>query len=103
MAISGTIAIKDNINVKDQHVTCSSNILQGYISPYNATVIDNLEKVGTHLERAQSSYTDSYRQLNKGNDNLVLQATKLKNLGIKNKKELNQSIVNDAEIHKLTE
>jgi len=40
------IAIKDNINVKDQHVTCSSNILQGYISPYNATVIDNLEKAG---------------------------------------------------------
>ena len=65
--------------------------------------VDNLEKVGTHIERAQSSYTDSFKQLSTGNDNLVLQATKLKKLGIKNKKELNQSIVNDAEIHKLTE
>lgn len=36
------IAIKDNINVKDWEITCSSNILKNYISPYNATVIDNL-------------------------------------------------------------
>ena len=40
------IAIKDNINVKDWEITCSSNILKGYISPYNATVINNLEKAG---------------------------------------------------------
>ncbi len=40
------IAIKDNINVKDWEITCSSNILKGYISPYNATVIDNLQKAG---------------------------------------------------------
>lgn len=40
------IAIKDNINVKDWEITCSSNILKGYKSPYNATVINNLEKSG---------------------------------------------------------
>ncbi len=40
------IAIKDIINVKDWEVTCCSNILKGYISPYNATVINNLEKAG---------------------------------------------------------
>ncbi len=40
------IAIKDNINVKNWEVTCSSNILKGYISPYNATVINNLENAG---------------------------------------------------------
>ncbi len=40
------IAIKDNINVKNWEITCSSNILKGYISPYNATVIENLEKEG---------------------------------------------------------
>ncbi len=40
------IAIKDNINVKDWEITCSSNILKGYKSPYNATVITNLEKAG---------------------------------------------------------
>ena len=40
------IAIKDNINVVGTPLTCSSNILKGYISPYNATVIDNLENAG---------------------------------------------------------
>ena len=40
------IAVKDNINVKNWEITCSSNILKGYISPYNATVINNLEKAG---------------------------------------------------------
>ncbi|QKE28946.1 Glu-tRNA(Gln) amidotransferase, subunit A [Arcobacter acticola] len=40
------IAIKNNINVKNWEITCSSNILKGYISPYNATVINNLEKAG---------------------------------------------------------
>jgi aspartyl-tRNA(Asn)/glutamyl-tRNA(Gln) amidotransferase subunit A len=49
ISIAGTgipIAIKDNINVKDWEITCSSNILKGYISAYNATVINNLEKSG---------------------------------------------------------
>lgn len=40
------IAIKDNINVKNWEITCASNILKGYISPYNATIINNLEKAG---------------------------------------------------------
>ncbi|MEA3499281.1 MAG: Asp-tRNA(Asn)/Glu-tRNA(Gln) amidotransferase subunit GatA [Campylobacterota bacterium] len=40
------IAIKDNINVKNSNLTCCSNILKGYSSPYSATVIDNLEKAG---------------------------------------------------------
>ena len=40
------IAIKDNINVINLDMTCGSNILKGYVSPYNATVIENLEKAG---------------------------------------------------------
>ena len=40
------IAIKDNIQVEGWEVTSGSNILQGYIAPYNATVIDNLLKNG---------------------------------------------------------
>lgn len=36
------IAIKDNIQVKDWSVTSASNILQGYIAPYNATVIEKM-------------------------------------------------------------
>ena len=40
------IAIKDNIQVKDWSVTSGSNILQGYIAPYNATVIQKLKEAG---------------------------------------------------------
>jgi len=40
------IAIKDIINVKDWNITCCSNILQGYVSPYDATVIKNLRESG---------------------------------------------------------
>lgn len=40
------IAIKDNIQVKDWSVTSGSNILQGYIAPYNATVIEKMLAAG---------------------------------------------------------
>jgi aspartyl-tRNA(Asn)/glutamyl-tRNA(Gln) amidotransferase subunit A len=36
------IAVKDNIQVDGWSVTSGSNILQGYVAPYNATVIDNM-------------------------------------------------------------
>lgn len=40
------IAIKDNIQVKDWSITSASNILQGYIAPYNATVINKMQEAG---------------------------------------------------------
>ncbi len=40
------IAIKDNIQVKDWSVTSGSKILQGYIAPYSATVIQKLQNAG---------------------------------------------------------
>ncbi|MEA3228609.1 MAG: Asp-tRNA(Asn)/Glu-tRNA(Gln) amidotransferase subunit GatA [Campylobacterota bacterium] len=40
------IAIKDNIQVKDWSITSGSNILQGYIAPYNATVIEKMKEAG---------------------------------------------------------
>ncbi|MGP1588102.1 MAG: Asp-tRNA(Asn)/Glu-tRNA(Gln) amidotransferase subunit GatA [Treponemataceae bacterium] len=39
-------AVKDNISVKGKKLTCSSNILQGYVAPYNATVIQRLIDAG---------------------------------------------------------
>ncbi|MCQ2582540.1 MAG: Asp-tRNA(Asn)/Glu-tRNA(Gln) amidotransferase subunit GatA [Treponema sp.] len=39
-------ANKDNINSKGHRLTCASKILEGYVAPYNATVIDRLEKAG---------------------------------------------------------
>lgn len=40
------ILIKDNIQVKGWTVTAGSKILQGYIAPYEATVITNLKSKG---------------------------------------------------------
>lgn len=40
------IAVKDNIQIKNWSITCGSNILQGYVAPYNATVIENMLKSG---------------------------------------------------------
>lgn len=40
------ILIKDNISVKGWEITCGSAILKGYIAPYNATAIQNLQKHG---------------------------------------------------------
>jgi len=40
------IAVKDNIQVKNWSVTSASKILQGYIAPYNATVINKLLDAG---------------------------------------------------------
>jgi len=40
------VAIKDNINVKSWEMTCSSKILQGYVAPYNATVIEKMLQSG---------------------------------------------------------
>ncbi|KFN40149.1 MAG: glutamyl-tRNA amidotransferase [Sulfuricurvum sp. MLSB] len=40
------IAIKDNIQVKGWSITSGSNILKGYIAPYNATVVEKLLDAG---------------------------------------------------------
>jgi len=59
-----------------------------------AGFVENLEKVGKNLDQAKNVYTDAFKQLSTGNDNLIAQTQKLKSLGIKNKKELPQSLIN---------
>lgn len=40
------IAIKDNISTEGVQTTCSSKMLSGYVPPYTATAVKNLEKAG---------------------------------------------------------
>lgn len=39
-------AVKDNISMRGRLCTCCSKILEGYVAPYNATVIDRLISAG---------------------------------------------------------
>lgn len=58
--------------------------------------VENLEKVGRNLDQAKNVFNDAYKQLHTGNDNLVIQTQKLKSLGIKNKKDLPQSLIDNS-------
>ncbi|HEV8358758.1 MAG TPA: Asp-tRNA(Asn)/Glu-tRNA(Gln) amidotransferase subunit GatA [Gemmatimonadales bacterium] len=40
------IALKDNIVTTEQPTTCGSRILEGYVSPFNATVVERLRAAG---------------------------------------------------------
>lgn len=58
--------------------------------------VENMKDIGKHIDRAKEAYSESFSQLSTGKDNLVLQATKLRSLGIKNKKELPEDMVRSA-------
>lgn len=57
--------------------------------------VENLEKIGKNIDNAKNSYTEAYKQLSTGNDNLIIQTQKLRTLGIKNKKHLPNSLTEE--------
>ena len=59
--------------------------------------VENLEKVGKNIDMAKNSYTDAFKQLASGKDNLITQTQKLKSLGAKNRKNLSSGLVENAE------
>jgi DNA recombination protein RmuC len=61
-----------------------------------AGFVANMKEIGKHIDKAKEAYNDSYNQLSQGRDNLVLQATRLKTLGVKNKKELPEDLVGNS-------
>ncbi len=40
------IGLKDNLNTKGEEITCSSKILKGYVSPYDAGVVEKVKQSG---------------------------------------------------------
>lgn len=57
--------------------------------------VDNLKDVGDKIDKAGVAYQNAYRQLSEGPGNLVNQASELKKLGVKNKKELSKKILGE--------
>jgi DNA recombination protein RmuC len=90
---------------REQHNQNAKDIAERGAKMYDKLVgfVDNLEDIGKYLEKANSSYNESYKQLKDGKDNLILQATKMKDLGIKNKKFLPDKLVSDATLNELSE
>lgn len=58
--------------------------------------VESFSTVGDQLNRAQSSYDTAFGQLSKGRGNLIGQAEKLKDLGLKSKKSLPASLIEEA-------
>jgi DNA recombination protein RmuC len=58
--------------------------------------VNNMAKLGGQLETSQNTYKEAFGQLKSGNGNLVGQAEKLRELGLKTKKKLPLSLVVDA-------
>lgn len=59
--------------------------------------VDSMNDIDRHLERARNSYDTAFKQLSSGRGNLIGQAEKLRELGVKAKKELPQSLLDEAE------
>ncbi len=59
--------------------------------------IENLQDVGLHIERTQKSYQNAYNKLSEGRGNLISQAEKLKELGVKSKKNIPKSLISSID------
>jgi len=55
--------------------------------------VGSLTEIDSHLDRAKSSYNNAYSQLKSGKGNLIGQAEKLRELGVKTKKSLPPSLL----------
>lgn len=59
--------------------------------------VSSLTEIDLHLDRARRSYDSAYGQLKSGKGNLIGQAEKLRELGVKAKKSLPSSLTGEAD------
>lgn len=59
--------------------------------------VSSMNEIETHLDRATKSYTSALGQLKTGRGNLIRQAEQLRELGLKTKKTLPKSMIDEAE------
>ena len=64
---------------------------------------DSLLDIGNNLDRATKSFDTAFKRLKTGKGNLVSQAQKLKELGVKSKKELSANLLDTIEDNELLE
>jgi DNA recombination protein RmuC len=62
-----------------------------------AGFVENLEAVGKAIDNAQKCYSDAHKQLCSGSGNLVGQAQKLHALGVKARKQLPKTLVEQSQ------
>ena len=58
--------------------------------------VEDMNSIGTRLKQAQSAYEDAHGKLSSGRGNLVVQAQKLRQLGVKPTKSLAPALVDGA-------
>ena len=63
--------------------------------------VDDMKKLGNHLERAEGSYGDAMKKLSEGRGNLIRKAEDMKGLRIANNKSLPVELVEKSEIKNL--
>lgn len=59
--------------------------------------VDSMTNIEKHLDNAKKSYDNAYGQLKSGRGNLIGQAEKLRELGVKSKKNLPPSLLDEEE------
>jgi DNA recombination protein RmuC len=63
--------------------------------------VDDMKKLGNHLERAEGSYGDAMKKLSEGRGNLIRKAEDMKGLRISNNKSLPMELIEKSEIKNL--
>ena len=53
------VAFKDNMNLEGTHTTCSSRMLESYVSPYTATCVSKIIEAGTSADGNGYLYPDA--------------------------------------------